>query len=123
MAYKKGNKDEINSNSVIYAFAHCETWLEDYSKTIQANQHELTNRVAELLLAQGQRFSTSLPTLRRNSSKISKGLHEMEMVKRSYRKASRKISKRTSKGVGIKAYWAQFTPEQRSKMMIKRMSK
>ena len=52
MRGKQNGKDSTSEHHTIYAFAHCETWLEDYAKSSRLPAHELTQRVATLLLAQ-----------------------------------------------------------------------
>jgi hypothetical protein len=112
--------DTISKENLIYAFAHTETWLEDYAKSNKIPEYELTERVAILLLTQGEGIKYNLSPLRRNSAKMDKTVVKMEMAKRTYRKTSRKSPRKGLKNKKLQSYWNNMTPEQRSKEMIRR---
>lgn len=107
-----------DTKHTIYCFAHCETWLEDYAKSNQLAFHDLTERVANLLLAQTSRqisrSDDSVSSLRRETTPRNSSPRKMAMVKRSYRKTQLK---------GPKAYWAAMSAEDRSIEMKRRMAK
>src|SRR5438552_3378363 len=80
----------IPREALIYAFAHTETWLEDYAKSHRLPAHELTGGVEALLLAQesGTVLGTfdRLPALRGTSAKGNKTARQVAVAKRPYRK-------------------------------------
>lgn len=87
---RKGNQDGISRESLIYAFAHCETWLEDYAKSQKLPAHELTERVAGLLFAQtsGEILGTEhrVSALPREATKRNSATRKVAVAKRPYRK-------------------------------------
>lgn len=109
---------------VVYAFAHCEAWLEDYAKSASISSHELTERVGNLLLGQtsGKVLGTehNVSTMRSRSTKGSKTLATVALDD-SPRGQVQGV-KRRSTGA-IKAYWARMTPDERSQEMRRRMRK
>lgn len=98
---------EISNELTIYAFSHVETWLEDYAKSQRLSSHELTERVARLLLAQTSRevlgVDNTVPALRRQATKGNKGTRKVALAKRPYRKAQ------------VKLHWTQ-RPENQAKV-------
>lgn len=73
-----GNSKSItDAHHEIYAFAHVETWIEDYARSNQLPAHELTERVADLLKLQTVRpilgMSDHLSNMRPGSAERTKG--------------------------------------------------
>lgn len=72
---------------LVYAFAHCEAWLEAYSKSHNLPQDELTSGVAELLqtqtLREGLGSTDPLPSVRRTPTHRGKAMATLEMVNNS----------------------------------------
>jgi hypothetical protein len=105
-----GSKLEVSPNQIIYAFAHCEAWLEDFAKTNRLPTHELTEWVATLLLSQtsGQVMGlehpmSSVSGSRRETSERGKALAEVAMASGAHGKASlkkRKLSAAARKRIG-----------------------
>jgi hypothetical protein len=117
-------KSDVDAQT-IYAFAHCETWLEDFAKSHQLSAHELTSRVANLLLAQTSRevlgTEHTMSTLRRQTTKRNKTTRKVAMAKRPYRKTQiGRYAKYKRSKIG---YWDKMSPEERVKEMHRRMKK
>lgn len=108
------------SEVTIYAFSHCETWIEDYAKSHNLPAHELTQRVATLLLAQtsgkelGAIYSMP-PKPRPQASQRSNALAEVAVVSRPRSKVQG-----VRKFTGVRDYkgkhWTQ-NPKNRAKLL------
>jgi hypothetical protein len=85
-------------NNVIYAFAHVETWLEEFAKQKHLNPQELILEVSGLLRNGGQ---VAVPQQTNGVARV---------------------TKRGKPNGGPASYWAKLTPLQRSKEMKRRQA-
>lgn len=92
-----------NDYHTIYAFSHCETWLEDYAKSNKLPFNELAEGVANLFQLQtGRQISgleNNMSALRRNSASRNSTTRKMAMDERTHRKAQRPVSCKLCKKV------------------------
>lgn len=70
------------NDSVIYAFAHVETWLEEFAKTKHLNPADLIQRVTGLLSHDSQPAVELKPKRRSSWSSMTKQERSIEMRRR-----------------------------------------
>lgn len=121
---KRGQNEVIRRESLIYAFAHTETWLEDYAKSHSLPFHELAAGVANLL--QLQAGGTVLgaghpvPALRGNRATRNSSSRPVEMAGSPHHQAQKSgVAHKSSK-----PHWTQL-PENRARLqgIVKRMNR
>ena len=103
---------EIKKEHLVYAFAHCEAWLEAYARSINESSSELTDGVLELFHHQGQRTVNNLSSLSVQSSRSRKTVGKMAAYERTHRK-TRWISPQGLKAIRTaqKKRWTKFRTE------------
>lgn len=89
------NSKELPQEAIIYAFSHVETYLEDYARSHKLPAHELTGRVAGLLLAQTGGALLGLvdhmSALRRQTPQRNSPPREVEVVSRPHNKTPLRV--------------------------------
>jgi hypothetical protein len=118
----------IPKEVITYAAGAIEVRLAEIARNTNQPEQELREWVAIFLLSSWTGISNYLPTLRGKTSKIYPSTRKMAMANNSHSKPSKKSSdsshsvvrKRPKGSKSIRAFWAKYTPEERSKIMQER---
>lgn len=110
------SQSSIPSETLVYAFAHVESWIESYAKATGHSFAELADGVATLLYAQTggevRRTQNRVPALSGNRPTRGKAVGKVAVAVSSHRKSPGKAAGRKLKSI----HWTQ-RPENRKKML------
>jgi hypothetical protein len=121
---------------IAYVHGRIDKELETFAASLGVQASYLSERIAALLLSQGQRMESPLSSMRLEALSSRQSVESVEGTLHAHRASTRHSSKaRAGSDKARKAkvkletlspiqkYWAKFTPLQRKRMMAKRHAK